>query len=732
MPLERAVLQTIRDNKEYFAMYVVSWPHVPDRPRRSLALLLGVSSWFATAALVAAIRPAAFTADTPSLIPAEHHISPGVLALLHRRSVGDEAWARITDTLGPRLPGHQPLAPPPAEARVWQGAHLLYWVDDQPALARRFEPQALHAAIAGVRARLASPLFGLGNFGDEDVRRDPLGLTDLSGMHTPPKITATDSGDSMSADGNTLFVHLQTTMPPETVAASISAQLSAQLSSASPEVTDIEVRAFMLGQESPESTEPTAPRPHGPESSRLHGPVVATLALLAFVLALGLRRLRSSVAVVAVIAAGAPLVLFLASPLVLALLGAAAALASRPRPRLAWLHLAVALAPLLLLPYPAWRQQALLWPVAALILALGLGLVLPGLLDLLRAPPDQPPPPAKPLPPTAALVACAAVLAAGVWSIGQVPTASVVAETPPALLGVLDTAHLAELHSRGDTPAAALAAAARDAREVAAAVPGARLAGPAMYVLDEPTITARAAALAALDLPGRVEFLRATLAEQGLRPDAFGEFFRALDLSRQPSPEAALVGPLGPWLHTQLRTDESGTLVVTRALLPDPLPESLPAQLRGPAVFAARLQQEFTGHLMLVLVVGAWLSAFLTWLTTRRLAPALTAAFVGATAQIGALVFVAAIHGEISPTLAPALLIVGATTALACDPDHPRSALASACVALPGLVLLTDPTDLAWHAIGLVLALGGALGGTLAALAAPGLRTLLDRREVRP
>lgn len=718
MPLARAVLQTIRDSEEYFAMCVVSWPHVPDRPRRSLAPLLGASSWFATAALVAAMQPAAFAADTPSLIPAEHHTSPGVLVLLRRRSVGDEAWARIADTLGPRLPGHQPLAPPPAEARVWQGAHLLYWVDDQPALARRFEPQALRAAISGVRARLASPLFSLG---DEDVRRDPLGLTDLSGMHAPPELTATDSGDSMSADGNTLFVHLQTTMPPEAAAASVSAQLSAQLSSDSPEVADIEVRAFMLGQESPESTS----RLHRSELVRQ---VVATLALLALVLALGLRRLRSSVAVVAVLAAGAPLVLFLAGPLVLALLGAAAALASRPRPRLAWLHLAVALAPLLLLPYPAWRQQALLWPAAALILALGLGLVLPRLRGLLRAPPDPSPPPAKPLPPTAALVACAAVLAAGVWSIGQVPTASVVAETPPALLGVLDTAHLAELHSRGDTPAAALAAAARDARELAAAVPGARLAGPAMYVLDEPTIAARAAALAAIDLPGRVEFLRATLAEQGLRPDAFGEFFRALDLSRQPSPEAALVGPLGPWLHTQLRTDESDTLVVTRIELPDPIPGSLPAQLRGPAVFAARLQQEFTGHLMLVLVVGAWLSAFLTWLTTRRLAPALTAAFIGAAAQIGALAFVAAIHGEISPTLAPALLIVGATTALACDPDHPRSALASACAAIPGLVLLTDP---AWHSAGLVLALGGALGGTLAALAAPGLRALLDRREVR-
>lgn len=696
-------------------MYVVSCPHVTLDPPRSPAPLLWVLLWFLTAALVAVLRPTALAAGVRSLVPAEQHTSPGVLVVLHRRTVDDDAWARIADTLGPQLPGHRPFAPPPAEARVWQGAHLLYWIDDQPALARQFEPAALRAAVAGVRARLASPLFGVGG---EDVRRDPLGLADLSGMHAPPEITATASGDSMSADGNVLLIHLQTAMAPEAVATTVSAQLSAQLSSASPEVADIEVRTFLLGEQSPESTQPVRW-------------IVANLALLAVFLALGLRRLRASLAVVAVLAAGAPLVLFLPGPLTLALLGAAAALASRPQPRLAWLHLALALLPLVLLPYPAWREQALAWPLATLVLAFGVGLVLPRLLGLLRARPAGSPTPTRPLPPVAALVACAAALAAGMWSIGQVPTASVVADTPPALLGVLDTTRLAEVHSRGDTATDALAAAARDAREVAAAVPGARLTGPGRFVLDEPTIAARGDALAMLDLPGRIDFLRATLAEQGLRPDAFGEFFRALDPARTPDPAAALAGPLGPWLHAQLAADESGVLAVTRVHLPASLPDTLPPQLRGPAVFDHRVRQEFTGHLVLALVAAAWLSAFLTWLTTRRLAPALTAALVAAAAQVGALAFVAAIHGEISPTLLPALLLVGTTTALACDPDHPRSPLASACVALPGLVLLTAP---AWHATGLVLALGGAVGGTLAALAAPGLRDLLQRRapEARP
>lgn len=684
---------------------------VPHDPPRSLAPLLWVALWFLTAALVAALRPTMLTAAAPGLVPAEQQLSPGVLVVLHRRSVDDDTWVRLADTLGPQLPGHQPFAPPPVEARVWQGAHLLHWIADQPALARRFEPEALRAAISGVRARLASPLFGVGG---EDVRRDPLGLADLSGMHAPPEITVTASGDSMSADGNYLFIHLQTTTTPEAAAASVSAQLSAQLSSDSPEVADIGVRAFILGEQSPESgsTQPVRW-------------LVANLALLAVLLALGTRRLRASLAVVAVLAAGASLLFFLPGPPALAVLGAAAALAARPQPRLAWLYVALALLPLLLLPYPAWRAQALAWPLATLLLAIGVSLVLPRLRDLLRARPPAPPAPTRPLPPIAALVACATAVAAGMWSIGQVPISSVVADTPPALLGALDTARLAEVHSRGDSEAAALSAAARDARDVATAVPGVRLSGPALFVLDEPTISARNSALATLDLPGRIEFLRATLAEHGLRPDAFGEFFRSLDPAHPPSPAAALLGPLGPWLHTQLRSDAAGPLVVTRVHLPDILPDTLPPQLRGPAVFAHHLRRDFTDHLVLALIAGAWLSAFLTWVTARRLAPALTAALIGAAAQLGVLALVAAIHGEISPTLLPALLLVGATTALACDPTHPRSPLASACVALPGLVLLTVP---AWHATGLVLALGGALGGTLAALAAPGMRALLQPR----
>lgn len=670
---------------------------------------LTASLWLLAAALVAVLQPALFTSGAHRLVPAEQRATPRTFIVLHRRDAPDDAWARIVDTFGPQLSGHLPSAPPPNEARVWHDAHLLYWVEDQPALARRFEPAALRAAIASVRARMASPLF---NVGSEDIRRDPLGLADLSGMAAEPQLTVTASGDRMSADGNILFIQLQTTASPETTAASVSANLAAQFTSTAPEVTDIEVRTFTLDEHSSTSPQPLRW-------------IVANLALLAFVLALGLRRLRASAAVIAVLGAATPLVLFVAGPLVLALLGVAAALALDPPPRTGWPLLALALAPLLLLPYPAWQHEALVWPLAALVLALGVGVVLPALRRLLRARPADPPAPTRPLlPPTTALAVCAALLAAGIWSIGQVPTTSLAADTPPALLGFIDTARLAEVHSRGEDPSTALAAAARDARDVTTALPGAHLEGPARFVLDDETLTIRGAALATIDLPGRIDFLRAALAEHGLRPDAFGEFFRALDPARQPSPAAALAGPLAPWLHTQLRTDDDGVVAVTQVRLPDTLPDSLPSQLRGPAVFSHHVRRDFTGQLVLALLTSAWLSAFLTWLSTRRLAPALAAAIVGAAAQIFALAAVAMIAGEISPILLPSLLLVGATTALACDPDRPRSTLASACVAVPGLVLLTDPT---WHTTGLVIALGSALGGLLATHVAPGLRALLVR-----
>lgn len=671
------------------------------------------TAWLLAAALVAATAPAALTPGALHLVPPAHRPAPATFVVVHRGGADADAWARVVDGLGPQLPGHVPLAPPPVDARAWQAAHVLYWLDaTSPALARRFEPDALRAAISGLRARLASPLFGLGG---EDVRRDPLGLADLGTLPAPP-VAATAGGDVLSADGGTLHIHLQTTAAPADIVTTANVQLSAH-SSGPP--FELEVHTFPRDEHSLAVTNVRS--------------IVANLALLALALTLALRRTRESLTIVAVLAAGVPLLGFVAGPLLLVLVGAAAALTIRGEPRgstAPWLLLVAALLPLILLPYPAWRTQALAWALAAATLALAMRFVLPATRALLRARPAEPPAPARPLPAVAALVACTAIVAAGVVALAR--TRVDVPAAPPVLTSL---GHAATLASSGDTATAALDAAARDARTVAAALPDARLDGPARFVLDEPTLTARAAALASLDLPGRVEFFRAALTDQGFRPDAFGEFFQALDRARAPSPEAALAGPLAAWLTASMRHEDGRVVVDTRVHLPADLPAHLPAQLRGPAVFAHAEQRDFPGRLALALAAGAWLSAFLVWLSTRRLAPALASAATSATAQVGALACVVAIHGQISPLLLPALLAVGAVTAALaagpCSGEPTRGPLAAACLAAPGLVLLTgdDPT---WHAPGLALALGAALGGLLASHAAPGLAALLQPRAPRP
>lgn len=684
--------------------------HGPPEPasaasRRLFAPLL----WFVAAALIAVAGPRC-APDSGSSAPA--HIGD-TFVVVHRGTSDADAWARLVDDLGPQLPGHVPLAPPPAEARAWQTTHLLYWIDDaaRPSLARRFDPAVLRTTIAGIRARLASPLFGQG----EDLRRDPLGLADLGAAHATPPIPSTPSGDLLSADGGTLLIHLQTGDPPASVTSHVRAQLTAH---AIDDSSRLEIHTFPLPRQSSQTS------------------IVTNLAILALTLALTLRRTRQSLIIAFTVGAGAALTgAWLGGTSASLALAAASALTIVRGTATAWVCVGAALLPLLLLPSfdPA---TPLAWGLAVALYAFAARFVVPPLYTAARARPVEPATPPRPLPPAAALVACTALVAAGAAWLRQAPVATHEADTPAAMRPLFDIGRTASLTSRGDTPVAALEAAARDARAVRDALPGARIDGPARHVLDEATLAARAAALAPLDLPGRGELLRTILRDHGLRPDAFSEFLKILDPGEQPSAGAALAGPLGPWLTASLRQDASGFAVTTRVLLPQDLPDRLPPDLHGPAIAAHRARHDLPGHLALALAAGAWLSAFFAWLRTRRLAPALAAAAVAATAQVAALAGVVAIHGEISQALLPALLVVGAVTAVLAASPTPTSPAphltgALACFAAPGLVLLAadDPTT---HATGLVLAVGAALGGLLAAHATPGLSALFQPREARP
>jgi hypothetical protein len=491
---------------------------------------------------------------------------------------------------------------------------------------------------------------------------------------------------------------------------------------------------------------------------RLVDLLAAVFAASILVLALGLRRTRTALALVLVVAAAMPLVVLLAggvrwldTPVVLALLGVALALAVPfiPRPGCTApgmgpsLRLALALTPLLLLPYPVWQRWAWLWALAVVVLAVVVRGLAPPLLRLCAARPPAPAiaRPRRGWPPLVALALWAALLTVGTWSSRHVPEVRHDLGAGDVALAAefFAPSRIAELRATGADEPAALTASIDDAARLAALGPevARHVDAPGSLLLAGADADARQAALATLDLPGRIDLLRVALTEQGLRPDAFGEFIRALDPARQPTPEAALAGPLAGWLATRLEQSADGVDAVSRVLLADDLPDdlALPAGLRGPAVFVHAEARAGGARLGLVLAAAAWLSAFLTWLSVRRLALALGAALVGLAAQAGALALVVAAGGVGLPLLLPALLLVGAcTTELAArrgeapvpEDIRDRPALAVACQVAPALVLLAIPEP-AWRSFGLVLGCGGLLGLALAIHVAPGLCALLRR-----
>ena len=674
-------------------------------------------------------------------MPAEHHPPAGSHVRVSLTSeAAEEAWPQVVDLLGPTLPGHWPLAPPPAETRAWLDAHLLYRLlpADHATLARRLEPAALRAVVAGLRARMASPLFAVG---DEDPRRDPLGLRSLSeveparlGLLAGDGPVATPAGDLVSADGRTLLLYLRTGLSPVRLHAWIGVQLAARFGVTS----GVEVTVLPATIEA--ATGPASPAVFA-ASTRVTDLLAAGLAALTLVLALGLRRVRIALGLVIVAGSVIPLVLLLAggvdplaAPLLLALTGVAIAAVTPvgAGQRASAVRVAVALLPLLLLPYPVWQRWAVAWAFGGLAMIAAVTTITPALLRLAAARPVEPavdrPPRGWPV--AVAAIAVVAALAFGTWSLGHVSGAMHIGDAGDAALApeFFAPSRMAELRTEpAADEVAALDASADDAATLAPLVPAAavRLDAPGALLLDDEACAARAAELVPLDLPGRVDLLRVILGEQGMRPDAFGEFLRSLDAGHQPTPAAALAGPLAGWFTAHLERDAAGVTAISRVQLVDPLPEvALPEGLRGPAVFAHEEQLARRARLGVALAVGAWLSAFLTWLGSRSLASALTAAVVGVAAQAGALALAVAAGVSSVPLLLPPLLLVGALAADAaarsCASGAGRPALILACQLSSAPVLLVS-ADPHWRGFGLVLGLGGILGFALATRVAPAL-----------
>ncbi|MCH9684920.1 MAG: hypothetical protein K0V04_26020, partial [Deltaproteobacteria bacterium] len=413
-----------------------------------------------------------------------------------------------------------------------------------------------------------------------------------------------------------------------------------------------------------------------------------------------------------------------------------------------------ALLPLLLSPYPAWQQAAVVWLVGITVVIGLLRVMVPAGLVLLRYEPlaARRGFALRPLRPLAAVLAMAG-LAGGAWALDRLPFIDIDRTPRPAIAvapdhrvheDFFDPRLIVQATSRGDTPAAALEQAAEDARQLAALVPhdATRVDSPGRLVLPPAELQSRQRSLSTLDLRGRMDALHDRLATRGFRPDAFGEFLRgAADLDTLPTPQVALDGPLGGWIAGYLAPD--GTSLITRVhLQPDPsapIPRleadgAEPLTLSGPAVAARRDRHGFGDSLGIMIALQLWLGALTVWLATRRLTIALACTCAALTAQTAVLAAMVPLGVGLGAAVLPAILLVGAAAmvagARACravahgERFHATGVLLSGlCQAVAGLTLIMSDDPL-WYAVGLVVAIGAVLASGAGLFVAPGMMRL--------
>ncbi|NVB38520.1 hypothetical protein G6O69_11825 [Pseudenhygromyxa sp. WMMC2535] len=729
-------------------------------------------------------------AGLDALLPEDHRVTdPRPMAILRvdhgalsedsegpehdPRTVLAEAGFVLEEALGEERVPH---APPKTEITRWLDAHALYLLplDAHRALAERLSDTAMLAEVQGLQARMASPLFSVSG---EQPRRDPLAIAELSAgaagrlghvAEAPgsggPQVGP--NGDLLSASGDRALVQLVSTRAPEVLRGELEAALEGlpvTVELVSP-ATREQAAAARLGEDARET-------------------VLACLAALVLLFAVVVRRPAPVLATLAcLVSVGAVLrwvvgeLDLVGLPLLVALFGfgcdaSVRAWAKRSHSALptwtATALFAAALLPLYFGPYPAWQRWALIWAVAYPSLALIAWLVAPTVLGLARGQLDARAGLRPRRIPLLGPALCLLALGGGAWAAealdyrapGSLPLSADARDVGERELveHFFDPAMIVEARSLApadhDAPseaAAALDAAADDFARLASLVPevAQRIDSPGAFVLPREELEARKAALAKLDLETRMDSLRALLVDQGLRAEAFSEFIRgAADIDELPSAQAALDGPLGPWISAYLLAPDTETGTDTEARIAlrtrvelrgrEGLPAvdldeqtlaSLPA-MRGPAIAAMIDHQRFEERMIAFSLAGLWLSAFLIWLATRRLGLAIHAAVIAAACEAGVLATLRLLELPVGPHLLPALLLVGAAGALSgaqvgaaargAPPLQGRALLLGlGGQLLAGAALFVSGQPL-WRELGVALAVGAALAAALGLLAGP-------------
>ena len=711
-----------------------------------------------------------------------------------------DAGVAIEEALGRE---RVPLAPPKTEITRWLDAHALYLlpVDTHEGLAERLSDARMLAEVQGLEARLASPLFVVSG---EQPRRDPLGVHELTDAQLgrlghvaelpgsdDPRVSA--SGDLIAASGDRALIALRSDRPAAELLADLRAavaELPVSVVLVDPRVEEAQLAA-QLGAGA------DAGLVEADDGLRAAAKLtLAGFAALVLLLSIVMRRLVPVLAVAACLASVWVVLMFglvsvelagaggvelgaVAMAMIALGFGCDAALRLPQIGVKGWassLVTATALLPLLLTPYPLWQRWAVIWLVALLLTAVIMRLVLPTLLALLRGDVDWRRPGFRLTPmPGLAILLCLGLTAAGAWSSQELryrpgtrlPTA--VAEITalehelvehffdPTMIVTAESSSSAAAGEHPTAAAAALEAAAADVAALAELVPSEarRVDSPGSFVLPKAELESRRTALRGLKLGERMDALEQLLVDQGLRAEAFAEFVRgAADIDDLPSAQAALDGPLGPWIASYVLADaEAGTAILRsrvelrgREGLPSvPITDerlaALPS-LRGPAIAAMIDQREFDDRAGIVVLSGLWLAAFLVWLGTGSLASSIAVALVAVASECGVLLALALLDQPVGPHLLPVLILVGASAAVAggracravslAQPIVARGVLlAGACQVTIGLILLGSGQPL-WRELGLALAIGSALASGLGLFATPGLARLFDKLRQRP
>lgn len=775
----------------------MSEPQQPERARARDLALLGV--WLIALVLALVIgRPRLAVGELEALVPAADRSVRGEPWLLLRvdpnhvaaptegtpdadgsepeseRADEDlliEAGIALEEALGRERVA---LAPPRSEIERWLDAHALYLlpVDAHEALAAKLADATMLAEVQGLEARMSSPLFATL---PDQPRRDPLDLHTLTERSVGSfghvdalegaRVTA--SGDLLANEGERLLVQLRSQRSPAQLRATIEAALVGR--GVTFDLLGPEVRA-----EQAELRVQAVARPL----------VLACFAALVLVLALVLRRIVPVLALIACLASGALMIAAALASLVgsldlfglalLVLLLGFACDAALVLPKIGlrgWasqLVLASALLPLLASPHPLWQRWAIAWLLGYLALALILRGVLPAILRRLatsgpawlghdldwRLPGFR----LKPMP-IVALLSCVALCGGGAWASGRlehrpahlIPLGLVELDAREAELraAFFDPALIVEARTQGADPAAALDASSADAAALAGLVGdrARRVDSPGSFVLGKQELDARRKSLATLALPERMTALHDMLDDQGLRAEAFSEFVRgAADLGDLPSAQAALEGPLGPWITRYLSDD--GRSIRTRvelrgeASIPLAIDEDTLAsvpELHGPAIAAIRDQREFDARLGLIVVIGLWLIAFWVWVGTGSLVMAVAVALVALAGECGLLLALELLGQPIGAHLLPVLILVGAATGVAAGRacrsvalDQPLVArgllLSGLCQVVVALALASSGLPI-WRELGLAAALGCMLAAGLGLFVGPGIAGLMVKRE---